>query len=589
MTSNELHSHFIYDFDSRSQRVKPFSHSLQKRSQDETFQFHDQYAISLQNDITTVVNDLQFETANNISSMYSVDFDVIASSIEWNKADSTNQLFASLDIYLNQDQTIILPGTLLEMLNHYGQLSEKIEMIKNENSVKSFMSNFSESNPSHFSDWEGFYTSFVKFKNADIDAKALHTLSIFKQSLILPEWKAINSIDTSIFEKCVDLLSVGNQLGNWIRNRIDAINYTHIFNMNSLFNDQEKRFLIISDSESLHRLDSFVRGPTSAPGFNSYRNFNFVRSTRVAAIYMILIKSAGSPRKAERLAFKLIHSISDYRVRLYDFFQENSKGVKPNNIELNDSIINLISIFDNIQNQIDNKNKVEVFNKAYEESNPMSFFDNLNDNVDKVLKQGGYMTYLTRTDLPSENFKLVQCQNDERFTYINEFEIVDEFKRSTAYIRTYEDYSVFFTFSDAPLTEFYGTVKEIFNSILNNVTKSKYASVDNFEAVRVIIGNSNLEYIEFDLDSFTKIDLENLCQKADILPSDVSFLRFDNSIFSASMEEDLMAIRSKYIIEQEIAFFIMELVNIDYKSKEIIKVIKKYYQHANNRLRQIII
>jgi len=562
-----------------------------------TLQDLDDLAIGLQRDLTIIAEDLRLDASNSVEALFCIDFDVIRSSLNWLEDQSVNGLFSSLCIQFNQSGSVLLPGTLFELQNFLAKRFDRSPDSRSNAFAETFLNELYYSSTQNVDQsQERFDQALSQFKSSELIPKDLFLLNILKQSIRESSYHQFEKLNPTIFSHASDILSQGARADRWINNRVDAINYSLAHKMNQSVRRSGRRYVVVSNAPSMQRLDTAFGAIVGWDGASNYIAEGTVRSARMAAIYQMLVFAGQGVAGGERIAFKMLADLAQYRAQIRQVTSMIHKYAGKSDevaLSIKGHFLKLLSSFDVFQNIIDDfrqntNHRLALFQHEYLAKDPAAFYLEMSEQISVLLKTDGYLVPLSVQDLDKIELSIRRRLRDTRFTYKAEFSVEDIMGNSAAIVRQYKDHNAFFTISKPPITEFFRTINLVKSKIFSKLTKNEYRTVAGSETDTVVLGitNGSIEHLE--TPARADYVLFDLCAEFDVLPEDVLFARIDNEWFSASFEADLVAITTKYQIPEEIALFLDELMSVVYKNKGIDNCIKRFFKYKGTLKNSVV-
>ena len=142
--------------------------------------------------------------------------------------------------------------------------------------------------------------------------------------------------------------------------------------------------------------------------------------------------------------------------------------------------------------------KIRVFNSEYHSEDPVSFYQSMEEKIDSMLKKGGYAKRLDNLAYGKPKLSWKKINTDDRFSFNNQYSIVDERDVPVAYIQEYDDYYVFLVANTAPVTEFIQTLNEVRSTFFSSVSNNDYVLNLDFDKDKVFVGTEKIGIQFFD-------------------------------------------------------------------------------------------
>lgn len=564
---------------------------------DEILEAADKAARELQDDLEHVAEDLRVDSSKGIKTLFCIDFDVIRSSIDWFSHDSHESLWSSLCINFSKNDLVFLPGALFETLNYVKSRHKAARRI----SISPFREIFYEDvarfyNQDRVPESE-YRNTLQSFERSAVSPKTLYMLRALQKRLLRAQQHQLPALDREVFEWCSETLSVGMRSDRWINNRVDAVNYSLVHRLNQDILGSSTRYVLVSNAPSMKKLDMALSNTIGLRGAAESLAKGVVRNARTAAMYQILLFESGSTSAAERIAFDLLLDISSYRAQLRRIKETSSqsnagagRAIAEAKSELN-QLLGSFSRFDHHlrEHKVVEDRNVRLFNLRYQQADPSEFYENLEKQVERAFEKSGYERAISDRNLDTSTLVVHNEGPKKPFGYLTQYVATDSINEKVAFARCYEDHITFFSLSNAPVNEFARTVSLVTSNVLAKRTKGTYRGFgDEREGAVVLLGSEGSGVTKVDLDDDLHFRFTELCEKVKILPSSVTFLRYDGPYFTASFELDMCVIKSKYRLEEEFGLFLDELVQHRFKGRGIQEVVASICRSNKSNLIDVL-
>lgn len=539
----------------------------------------DRAARSLEADIRPIADDLQRFGDSNLRVRYCVDFDVLFSTMGNLQSQGEDSSWSSLSVDISQQNAIILPGTLFEILRHARRYMTELDRFSRSTMSAAFFKAFEDADIERVSSSDNLNLIVDSFSHREIKSRIYFILEILRGNLFDVPLK-FPEVDDYIFTTATNVMSRGARVDKILNNRADALNFAVTAALNSAENHSDSRFVIVSNSDAMRRLNqirpvfhSLIRDPLEPAE-------DVVWSARRAAIYQMLLMAKPDESHAARVAWALIEAVVQLRVFLSEL---RSKGQLPTLRELRfeNVFMEIIASFDFVQKEIESfkrgkAQRLELMNRSFDARNPKELYLALSGRLQERLNQEGMLAKISPAIRKSQEISVCAFGEIVDFCFDDFRELTSESDDLVAAAAIKEESLTVWTVSEASLAEYIHTLNLVRDSIIQKATAGTYrfrfsdAEKSVGELLRplvVVIGNGEREQFELPLNSI--YDLASICSRCGWEVRDIQFIRVDTEIFSSSYEGSRKVFRVSHDLRDEIAIFLGRLVPSEFKSSDL--------------------
>jgi hypothetical protein len=574
--------------------VLPLQNLSTKEADHLTLQQLDRICDQLDTDIRWIVDEFDYLRAAGTSPRYCLDYDVLFPAIDAlrNEARGTSEgeFWASLVLELDDFPVILLPGTLFEILSYARDRLEAVKRISATRVGSAFINSVAELDFGAVSETGTYHRIAAAFRDATISEQDFYLLSVIRKRASLID-APLPEINRHLFYECLVELSRGTRVDKILNNRVDAYNYSLVAALNRE-RGSKHRYLLVSTSHFMRQLDTHAwhniatseRGTSIIPQFANARRgnskFQYRRNIippRRAAIFELLASAGGGiGGQSRQHAWELLTAINDAKTRIArvmakardgEILVSDAPGVRSDNV-----FLQLISSFVTIGSRIEKahqqkRESIEIFSRRYDLRNPVDFFGELHEAIQKVLRDVGYRKAL-RQEIPRKvvSLKLVQRAPDERFTYKTHF---DALATSSEIAFTYLGYQdgkhLFMSPHRCQLEGFMELYNVITREVFAKVAAKIYENLPHREDPTIVVGAGDV-LAERPLDDLLPpLNLNALVDLFSVSREDINFVRVKQTWFDISYEDNVAVLSTPYPMIDEISFFLQETVKVGYR------------------------
>ena len=417
------------------------------------------------------------------------------------------------------------------------------------------------------------------FRSKQIAREELRVLSALQQGVAANSIK-LPPLDRHLFHRAIEFLSIGSRADLWKNNRADAINYSLVSRLNRDIADSKIRFVLVSNTRTMHRLDRSLSVEDGLGEAASLFKYGLVRSARSAALYQLLTRVSGPGISAESLAFRIVSNLADYRANLLDAIRQIKLGRSldlsiPN---VDRVIFDVISEFDGRQLEFEANgfltwDQESVLSDAGHEEESSKFFRKMERFIHDHLTRSGYSLSLEEPVIERAPIRVML--NTENHDRASSFKLVDVFMKEVAFISE-DSESILFIPRRTEVEEFLSTLNAIKASIISRIGKEEFNFTKQMAIDVIYLGVGMGPVRTFELSSGSTYTSFELARLIDGLPSDLQFIRVDNPIFSMSSEGDVVTISSRYFLEEESVEFLQAFSEPAHKGSDFVSVMREY-------------
>ena len=539
----------------------------------------------LSEDIKVVKDDFHVELTTDVKTYLCLDCDVIQSAVDWTDNDSLSSFWATLLFDFEQYRLLMLPGTLFELRKLLRRKSRESPITVSTAFEKFFRSlELSEiaGDTVQFAGSE-FQDNLIAFSNKRTTSDQLYILRKVKKNLGNVNAHQFPAIDSNFFESCVSILAIGTRVDKSINNRVDAVNYSLCHTLNRKIRTSNNRYLFVSDTPAVRRVDSTLSGALCLYGVDQHFEHGFVRSSRTIAMQLLIREIGESVSGAYLICYHLLDNLVQYSrsvaeiIHAREIKRSNRLAITKMEIEPANPIVDLISSIDALQVSFDEaktsaiEQRETFYRDNFLENKSDSFYIDMGNQLNQILNGQEIRDSVNKIELKKGgDLKLEVSNTEDKFGFIEQRVLTDEFKGIVAAGRRYESDAQYLVIRDVSLVQFIA----VYNSIVSSISAS--ISIGEYKGDKWSLGKDRICIVAKTLEnpfllereSRSDHNIDELSEAAKIYPSDIVLLSIDNDLFSVSCEQDLVAFTTAHDLKDEIQLFFDLFLGVQYKSDQ---------------------
>ena len=282
---------------------------------------------------------------------FCVDFDVLYAASEWSGDSDGAPFWSALLFYLDANKHVLLPGTLFEILRYFEFWTHSIDSPSGTVRVREdALGDVGHAFYRAFAGRQKFDLEFLqhsekvsmKFKDSEFLMNQMKFIfNTMRNKCDILSAVKIREFDHSTFETSANILAHAHRKEKTINNRVDALNFTVIQQINRASNEFPPRVILVSNSRALRILQRTIVNPRSSQVRRAMHN---VWSTRAASIFQLLCSVSQSLQEASEHSWELYQDLIDERRALLAEISRTKEGKKSIGMptELSDGLLPVV-------------------------------------------------------------------------------------------------------------------------------------------------------------------------------------------------------------------------------------------------------
>lgn len=546
----------------------------------------DDKAEGLEADLRALSKMLDVGTRFGTRPHFLLDWDVSRAAIDWFASDATDGFWSALFLQISKSDILLPPGASYEATNHLAQL--RLNSERRERSPF-FQLNELEFDPQEIARIQTVNPGVVStFKEATVDKKRAYVLSLIQEKIARPEAHQFKKIEWKVFEHAASWLARGARTHKWVNNRVDALNYATVAGLNLFGDTSAPHYILISNTPSMRGLDAAM-----SRGFR-YKNtsksvMGCVQSARTVAMYLVLLALGGnSTARAERVAFDMITTIAEYRARLrrevpVKVHEMISRGEASDELvvsrtrlsfSLDEELVTALSSFDEVQSlidlrKLDGNETLNIFSTKYRRESAKDIYDKIGSTLDELINNSKHSVGAIRKKKVGR--LKVERILDLKSPFLNSaYDLKTRYGAEVAKVHNYDHGGVVFMDCTAPIPKFLQAINQINESIGKRLVSGSIdlpAEVHNqIDLMGNFVVGLTGRVLQNHIPTASLFGIIDIAESLGCLPSEIEFLRYENSVFSMSYEGDVVCFMSHASLPNELALFMRSLCEPEFKT-----------------------
>ncbi len=267
-------------------------------------EIREQILANLERDVKFATDELSRRRFHN-PPKFCVDFDIMYEASQLSGPEDRLPFWSSLLFYLDAARQVILPGSLIEVMNFFQtHYDEEVGSVGRQ-FIDAFR-NSSDLNPALLKAFGGAGQSFRKSRLY----QKRYIFSLLQKKCEIVSSDEIGKFSESYFDAAVRILANSNRSEKVLNNRVDAMNFAIISSMYDGRSEASPEWVLISNSLSMRNLQRTVIDPRNPA---RKRSQHVVWNSRSASIFQCLCAVSTDMLDASEMAWDLYQEVVDER------------------------------------------------------------------------------------------------------------------------------------------------------------------------------------------------------------------------------------------------------------------------------------
>lgn len=515
-------------------------------------------------EIKPIAEDISHISKNKMRVVFCLDFDVVRSASRWLDEADSNSFWSYMVVDFNKDSIEVLPGTLYEIDKYLKEDSIENKDLNYNNNMSAKLSDALLNSDLKILSDTNFISPFANFIRQSVTNNERQFVLRLMFEKIIRKPKKYKLPDHKIYNRVNNILKANARIDKILANKADALNYSIAHSLNSISNQTNTKYVLVSNTKLMHEADRSITG---------FDGEQIVWTPRRAAIFQLLLlnrKDLGGP---ELHVWNLRQTLESSQKKLVEVRTRREK-LTIRQLNGNDIFIKMMSLLYDLQNRIDfasNRKRLEFLKKDYFDLGAEKFYSEVTQFISQQLKKAGIERYVPKTEsdfIPK--MKIEKCEADKRYTYTQLNRLATNSGETICYHAEYDRYDTVHlnnSLADKfPILWFEEIINQViegvYGKVLDNIYKVDKSIVEGklhiSRPITIIFKDGELWTGQFD----GKLDLVELLQPVNNNVDNIAFIRVDAVLFTASFEGDVCAIKYSSDVQDEVRGFVSDIFNI---------------------------